>query len=49
MGARTIITGLSAEIAASLVEQELDLRAMLVAGGLEAGIEDAEQLLEATG
>lgn len=47
MGARTILSGLSAEIAASLVAQALDLRAISVAGDLEAGIEKAERLLDA--
>ena len=46
MGARTIVTGLSAEIAAALVAQELDLGAIAVAGDLQAGIEDAVRLLD---
>ena len=46
MGARTIVTGLSAEIAAALVAQELDLGAISVAGDLQAGIEDAVRLLD---
>jgi PAS domain S-box-containing protein len=46
MGARTIVTGLSADIAAALVDQDLDLSAITVAGDLQAGIEDAERLLD---
>ncbi len=46
MGARTIITGLSAEIASALVAQDLDLAAITVAGDLQAGIEDAVRLLD---
>ena len=46
MGARTIVTGLSAEIAAALVAQELDLGAIAVAGDLQAGIEDAVRQLD---
>lgn len=46
MGARTIVTGLSAEIASALVAQDLDLAAITVAGDLQAGIEDAVRLLD---
>lgn len=46
MGARTIVTGLSADIAAALVVQELDLSAITVAGDLQAGIEVAVGLLD---
>ena len=46
MGARTIVTGLSADIAAALVAQELDLSAITVAGDLQAGIEVAVGLLD---
>ena len=46
MGARTIVTGLSADIAAALVAQELDLGAIAVAGDLQAGIEDAVRQLD---
>jgi PAS domain S-box-containing protein len=46
MGARTIVTGLSAEIAAALVAQELDLASITVAGDLQAGIEQAVRLLD---
>ena len=46
MGARTIVTGLSAEIASALVAQDLDLAAITVAGDLQAGIEDAVHQLD---
>ena len=46
MGARTIVTGLSAEIAAALVAQDLDLAAITVAGDLQAGIEGAVRQLD---
>ena len=45
MGAHTIVTGLSADIASALVAQDLDLGAIAVAGDLQAGIEDAVRLL----
>ena len=45
MGAHTIVTGLSADIASALVAQDLDLGAISVAGDLQAGIEDAVRLL----
>jgi anti-anti-sigma factor len=46
MGAQTIVTGLSAEIAAALVAQELDLASITVAGDLQAGIEQAVRLVD---
>lgn len=45
MGARVIITGLSSEIALTLVTIGLDLSKMNAVGDLQGGIEEAERLL----
>jgi rsbT co-antagonist protein RsbR len=45
MGAATIITGLSLEIAQTLVDLDVDLARMKTVGDLQGGLEDAEQLL----
>nr|WP_141812142.1 STAS domain-containing protein [Nocardia bhagyanarayanae] len=45
MGASVIITGLSSEIALTLVTIGLDLRKMNAVGDLQGGIEEAERLL----
>jgi rsbT co-antagonist protein RsbR len=45
MGATVIITGLSADIARTLVTLGVDLGKMDTMGGLQEGIEEAEQLL----
>jgi rsbT co-antagonist protein RsbR len=45
MGATTIVTGLSAEIAQTLVTLGVDLRQLRTAGDLQGGIEEAERLL----
>jgi rsbT co-antagonist protein RsbR len=45
MGARVIITGLSAEIAQTLVDLRVDLSMMQSVGDLQGGIEEAERQL----
>jgi rsbT co-antagonist protein RsbR len=45
MGARVIITGLSAEVAQSLVTLGVDLSRMNTFGDLQGGLEEAERLL----
>jgi len=45
MGAETIITGLSSEIAQTLVDLGVDLRRMKTVGDLQGGLEEAERLL----
>ncbi len=45
MGASAIITGLSSEIAQTLVTIGVDLSKVNAAGDLQGGIEDAERLL----
>jgi len=45
LGARVIVTGLSPEIAQTLVKIGVDLRKMSTVGDLEGGIEEAEHLL----
>ena len=45
MGASVIITGLSSEIAQTLVTIGVDLSKMNAVGDLQGGIEEAEQLL----
>jgi rsbT co-antagonist protein RsbR len=45
MGASVIITGLSSEIALTLVNIGLDLSKMNAVGDLQGGIEEAERLL----
>ena len=45
MGARVIITGLSSEIAQTLVTLGVDLTGMSTVGDLQGGIEEAERLL----
>ena len=45
MGAETIVTGLSSEIAETLVELGVDLARMKTVGDLQGGLEDAERLL----
>jgi rsbT co-antagonist protein RsbR len=44
MGARTILTGLSSEIAQTLVDLEVDLGMMRTVGDLQGGLEEAERL-----
>lgn len=44
MGARTILTGLSSEIAQTLVDLDVDLGSMKTVGDLQGGIEEAERL-----
>ena len=44
MGARTILTGLSSEIAQTLVDLGVDLSMMKTVGDLQGGIEEAERL-----
>jgi rsbT co-antagonist protein RsbR len=44
MGARTILTGLSSEIAQTLVDLDVDLGMMQTVGDLQGGIEEAERL-----
>jgi rsbT co-antagonist protein RsbR len=44
MGARTILTGLSSEIAQTLVDLDVDLGMMKTVGDLQGGIEEAERL-----
>ena len=45
MGARVIITGLSSEIAQTLVTIGVDLSKVNAVGDLQGGIEEAERLL----
>jgi rsbT co-antagonist protein RsbR len=45
MGARVIVTGLSAEVALSLVTLGIDLSRINTVGDLQGGIEEAERLL----
>ena len=45
MGATVIVTGLSSEIAQTLVTIGVDLAKMRTVGDLQGGIEDAERLL----
>ena len=45
MGASVIVTGLSAEVAQSLVALGIDLRGIHAVGDLQGGLEDAERLL----
>jgi rsbT co-antagonist protein RsbR len=45
MGANVIITGLSSEIAQTLVAIGVDLTKMNTVGDLQGGIEEAERLL----
>jgi rsbT co-antagonist protein RsbR len=47
LGARAIVTGLSSEIAATLVKIGVDLSGMATVGDLQGGIEEAERLLGA--
>ncbi len=44
MGARTILTGLSSEIAQTLVDLDVDLEMMETVGDLQGGLEEAERL-----
>jgi rsbT co-antagonist protein RsbR len=44
MGARTILTGLSSEIAQTLVDLGVDLSMMETVGDLQGGLEEAERL-----
>ncbi len=44
MGARTILTGLSSEIAQTLVDLGVDLSMMRTVGDLQGGLEEAERL-----
>ncbi len=45
MGARVIVTGLSADVAQALVALGVDLSAINTAGDLQGGLEEAEQIL----
>jgi rsbT co-antagonist protein RsbR len=45
MGAETIVTGLSSEIAQTLVDLEVELARMKTVGDLQGGLEEAERLL----
>jgi rsbT co-antagonist protein RsbR len=45
MGARAIITGLSSEVAQTLVDLGVDLGMMQTVGDLQGGLEEAERLL----
>jgi rsbT co-antagonist protein RsbR len=45
MGASVIVTGLSAEIAQTLVTIGVDLSKIITVGDLEGGIEEAERVL----
>jgi len=45
MGARVIVTGLSADVAQSIVTLGIDLGALHTVGDLEGGLEEAERLL----
>jgi rsbT co-antagonist protein RsbR len=44
MGAETILTGLSSEIAQTLVDLGVDLARMTAVGDLQGGLEEAERL-----
>jgi rsbT co-antagonist protein RsbR len=44
MGASTILTGLSSEIAQTLVDLGVDLGMMKTVGDLQGGLEEAERL-----
>jgi rsbT co-antagonist protein RsbR len=44
MGARTILTGLSSEIAQTLVDLDVDVGMMKTVGDLQGGLEEAERL-----
>jgi rsbT co-antagonist protein RsbR len=44
MGASTILTGLSSEIAQTLVDLDVDLSMMKTVGDLQGGLEEAERL-----
>jgi rsbT co-antagonist protein RsbR len=46
MGAGCVITGLSSEIAQTLVDLGVDLGMMNTVGDLQGGLEEAERLLE---
>jgi rsbT co-antagonist protein RsbR len=46
MGARVIVTGISADVAQALVALGIDLDEINAVGDLQSGIEDAERLLE---
>lgn len=46
MGAHVIVTGISAEVAQSLVALGIDLGQVTAVGDLQGGIEDAERMLE---
>jgi rsbT co-antagonist protein RsbR len=45
MGARVIVSGLSAEVAQTLVTIGVDLAKLNTVGDLQGGLEEAEQLL----
>jgi rsbT co-antagonist protein RsbR len=45
MGATAIVTGLSSEVAQSLVALGIDLGSFNTVGDLQGGVEDAERLL----
>jgi rsbT co-antagonist protein RsbR len=45
MGARSVLTGVSAEVAQSLVRLGVSAAALNTAGDLQSGIEEAEALL----
>jgi rsbT co-antagonist protein RsbR len=45
MGASVIVTGLSAEVAQSLVALGIDLRGIHAVGDLQGGLEDAQRML----
>lgn len=47
LGAKAIVTGLSSDIASTLVKIGVDLGGMATVGDLQGGIEEAERLLEA--
>jgi rsbT co-antagonist protein RsbR len=44
MGASTVLTGLSSEIAQTLVDLDVDLGMIRTVGDLQGGIEEAERL-----
>jgi rsbT co-antagonist protein RsbR len=45
MGAQVIVTGLSSDIALTLVKIGVDLRKITTVGDLQGGIEEAERML----
>jgi len=45
MGARAIVSGVSAEVAQSMVALGVELPAFETVGDLQGGVEDAERLL----